>query len=320
MAKDAVAVKLALRAALVAASIAAVILGLPAGAGCTRSELLGTIVSDAGSDAAPATLPRFAPPTPVAALSNVDALDEDPTFTADLLELFFMSTRGGDRDIYTSRRATAADPWQAPVRVGELNSAASDWAPAVSLDGLRIWFASDRGTVPRGQIWQARRASRAAAWDPPAPVAELASGSVDFAPAVDATETTMLLSSDRTNPAATSGGADFDIYEATRAGTGTAWGWPAPLAGIASPSDEYDPFVAQGGLIVFFTSMRSGLGDIYWSSRQSLAEPFAPPVPLADLNSDAYDSDSTLSLDLGYMMFSSTRSGNAEIYETTAIR
>ena len=58
-----------------------------------------------------------------------------------------MSNRAGGRDIWTSRRATAADPWQPPTRVGELDSVDSDWAPAVSLDGLRIWFASDRGSV-----------------------------------------------------------------------------------------------------------------------------------------------------------------------------
>ena len=69
-----------------------------------------------------------------------------------------------------------------------------------------------------------------------------------------------------------------------------------------------------------FTSMRSGVGDIYWSARQSLAEPFAPLVALDDLNSGDYDPDTTLSVDLGYLMFSSTRSGNAEIYETTAVR
>src|SRR5262249_8488110 len=152
-------------------------------------------------------------------------------------------------------------------------------APAVSLDGLRIWFASDRGSVGRGQIWMASRASRAGPWNAPAPVAELASGSIDFAPAVDATETTLYLSSDRANAAATAGGADFAAYAATRAWTGGAWGWPAPVPGVNSGSDEYDPSVAQGGLIVFFTSMRSGAGDIYWSSRRSLGEPFAPPVP-----------------------------------------
>jgi hypothetical protein len=312
MAKDAVAVKLALAGALWS--------GLFAAPGCTRHELLGTIISDAGADAVPPAAPRFSPPTLVAALSDGDAIDEDPTFTGDLLELFFMSTRAGGRDVWTSRRASADDPWQPPVRVGELDSPDSDWAPAVSLDGLRIWFATDRATVGRGQIWQARRASRADAWDAPAPVAELASGSVDFAPAVDATETTLYFSSDRANPGAGTGGADFDIYASTRPGVGAGWGWPAPVAGIAGNADEYDPFVAQGGLVVFFTSMRSGMGDIYWSSRRSLAEPFAPPAPLEDLNSTAYDSDSTLSPDLGYMMFSSTRSGNAEIYETTALR
>ena len=284
--------------------------------GCVRNELLGTIGGDGGTTAPP----RFAPPTLVAALSDANAIDEDPTFTGDLVELFFMSNRAGSRDIWTSRRASSGDPWQAPTRVTELDTTDSDWAPAVSLDGLRIWFASDRASVGRGQIWHASRASRAAAWDPPTPVAELASGSVDFAPAVDATETILYLSSDRANAAATAGGADFDLYASTRAAATDAWSWPAPLAGVNGDSDEYDPFVAQGGLIVFFTSMRSGAGDIYWSSRRSLAEPFAAPSPVDDLNSNAYDSDTTLSPDLATLMFSSTRSGNAEIYEATALR
>jgi hypothetical protein len=309
MAKGGLAVKLAFAATALAAH------------GCVRNELLGTIPSDGGGgDAQPAAPPRFAPPVLVAALSDPGAIDEDPTFTADLLELYFMSNRAGDRDIWTSRRAAAADPWPAPARVDALDSGDSDWAPAVSLDGLRIWFATDRTSVGRGQIWTATRASRAAAWDPPAPVSELASGSIDFAPAVDATETTMVLSSDRANGAATAGGADFDLYASTRASAGAPWGWPAPIGGINSGSDEYDPFVAQGGLVIFFTSMRSGAGDIYWSSRRSLAEPFAAPVRLDDLDSAAYDSDSTLSPDLGTMMFSSTRSGNAEIYETSTLR
>jgi hypothetical protein len=282
---------------------------------CQRSELLGTISVDSG----PAAPPRFAPPTLVAALAD-PAIDEDPTLTGDLLELFFMSTRAGGRDIWTARRATADSAWDPPARVAELDSPASDWAPAVSLDGLRIWFATDRDDVGRGQLWHATRASRAAAWDPPVAVAALASGSVDFAPAVDATETTLLMSSDRATAAATAGGADFDIYVSTRATTGAAWRWPEPVPGINGGGDEYDPFIAQAGLVVFFTSMRSGMGDLYWSSRSSLTEPFAPPVPLTDLNSDAYDSDSTLSPDLGTMMFSSTRSGNAEIYETRAVQ
>jgi hypothetical protein len=129
----------------------------------------------------------------------------------------------------------------------------------------------------------------------------------------------MYFSSDRANLAGTAGGANFDLYATTRANTGAAWGAPQPIPGVNSGSDEYDPFVAQGGLVIFFTSMRSGAGDIYWSARQSIAEPFATPTLLTDIDSASYDSDSSLSPDLGYMMFSSTRSGNAEIYETHAV-
>ena len=150
-------------------------------------------------------------------------------------------------------------------------------------------------------------------------MAELASGSVNFAPAVDATETLLFFSSDRTDTSGSAGGANFDLYWSGRATTAGTWGAPAAVPGTNSNSDEYDPFVAQGGLVVFFTSMRSGAGDIYWSARQSTSGPFPAPVRLGDVDSDSYDSDSTLSPDLGYMMFSSTRSGNAEIHETHAL-
>ena len=285
--------------------------------GCGRRlDVVGVVTSDAGPDAIVPVAPRFAAPSLIAALSDPDAVDEDPTFTADLLELYFMSTRAGTRDLWTSRRNAPADAWGAPARVAELSSPASDWAAAVSLDGLRIWFASDRDSAPRGQLWRAARVSRTDAWGAPQPVAELASGSVDFAPALDAAETLIVFSSDR---AGATGGAGFDLYASARATVGGSWGPPVGLAGANGDSDEYDPFIAQGGLVLFFTSMRAGAGDLYWTFRRSIAEAFERPVQLAELNSDAYDSDVTLSVDLGYLMFSSTRSGNAELYETSRL-
>jgi Tol biopolymer transport system component len=288
----------------------------------SRGELLGTIggADAAAADApldAPAATPRFGPPTLIAELADPAAIDEDPTFTGDLLELYFMSTRAGTRDIWVSRRAGAEVAWGAPALVAELSSAASDWAPAVSLDGLFLWFATDRDG-PEGHIWVAARPSRADPWGSPLRVAELASAAVDFAPAVDATGTTLFFSSNRP------GGAAYDIYGSTRAtsGSGSAatWATPALVPGINSDSDEYDPFVAQGGLVVFFTSMRSGAGDLFWSTRRSTETPFQAPTPLFELNSPDYDSDATLSPDLIYMMFSSTRSGSAELYEARAER
>jgi WD40-like Beta Propeller Repeat len=299
---------------------------------CTeRGELLGRIAlqtDGAGSEAGAAdtgatnaadaesalpTTPHFATPVLVSALSDTSSIDEDPTFTGDLLELYFMSTRAGTKDVWTSRRAAQTDPWGTPTRVTELDSTSDDWSPGVSLDGLSIWFATDRvGGV--GKIWLATRPARIDAWGAPGAVRGIAGNDVDFAPAVDATNTLLFFSSNRT------GSAGFDLYSSSRPSAAAAWSTPMAIPGLNSASDEYDPFVAQGGLVVFFTSMRSGAGDIYWSARRSTDEAFESPTRLDDLDSDAYDSDSTLSPDLSYMMFSSTRSGNAEIYETHSLK
>ena len=298
-------------------------LALAAATGCSRrEELLGSLLDGGAGDLGGAPLPtppRFQTPTLVAALSDTASIDEDPTFTGDLLELYFMSTRAGTKDIWTSQRSSSDADWGAPTMVAELSSSSDDWCPGISLDGLTIWFATDRAKG-FAQLWQATRASRGTAWSAPAPVAELASGAADFAPVVDATETMLFFSSDRADLAGSAGGANYDLYWSSRPTATSAWGAPAAVPGVNSSSDEYDPFVAQGGLVIFFTSMKSGAGDIYWSARQSIAQPFETPVLLSDVDSTAYDSDSSLSPDLGYMMLSSTRSGNAEIYETHAIR
>jgi hypothetical protein len=289
-------------------------------AGCgTRSELLG-VVGVAGDAAAPDTsggpTHRFSDPQLVTALSDPMAQDGDPTFTGDLLELFFMSDRSGSRDIWTSKRATARDPWGPPVIVPELNSFFGDYGPAVSLDGLRIWFTTDRDMSP-GRIWRSSRPARSDVWAAPQPVPEIASSAKDFSPTVDATETTMMFGSNRFG--AGPGPAGFDIYGAIRPNANAPWGMPRPVLGVNGPFDDWDPFVAQGGLVIFFTSLREGGGDIFWSERQSTTAPFPRPVALVDVNSASYDSDSNLSPDLTYMMFDSTRSGNSEIYETHAI-
>jgi Tol biopolymer transport system component len=304
--------------------LASLLASLALGGACTRhDELLGTLLGDGGATvdtSVPlATPPSFQTPTLVAALSDVDSIDEDPTFTGDLLELYFMSTRAGSKDIWRSQRASADAPWGAPTAVAELNSSNDEWCPGISLDGLTLWFATDRA-AGRGQLWQATRATRTDAWSAPAAVAELASNSVDFGPVVDATETMLFFSSDRANLAGTTEGTSYDLYWSSRPSVISPWGAPQPVPGVNSSSDEYDPFVAQGGLVIFFTSMRSGSGDIYWSARQSISEPFEAPVLLTDIDSTSYDSDSSLSPDLSYMMFSSTRSGNAEVYETHAVR
>jgi hypothetical protein len=231
--------------------------------------------------------------------------------------MFYMSDHNGTLDIWTSRRATATDPWGPPKFLPEISSIFSDYGPAISLDGLRIWMSSDRDGSP-GRIWKASRATRISPWGPVAVVSELANlpggPAKDFSPGIDATETTIMFGSNRL------GTMGYDIFYSTRATANAAWGIPMLVPGVNGPLDDRDPFVAQGGLVIFLTSTSQGAGDIFWSARQSVAEPFPAPVPLGDINSPWYDSDPALSVDLTYMLFDSNRSGKTEIYEAHAIR
>ena len=270
---------------------------------------------DLGGDARFHGGPRFGPPVLVAALSDPSADDEDPSFTGDLRELYFSSTRsGGTSDIWVSRRASAGDPWGAPVLVPELSSSSVDRSPSVALDGLAIWLSTDRDLF-RGRIWQSRRANRQLAWGAPVPVSELASPNFDSAPSVDAAETTMFFASVRTG-----GTTGTDIFSSTRATLGVPWGTPERVSGLDTSVEESDPFVAQGGLVVYLTITRSpGQSDLFWSARRATDAPFPAPLPLDEVNSPAIDSDPALSVDLLYLMFASSRSGNVEIYEAHAL-
>ncbi len=118
---------------------------------------------------------------------------------------------------------------------------------------------------------------------------------------------------------AAGGSAGFDIYFSTRPAVNAQWEAPASVPGINTADDELDPSVAAGGLLLFFTRHPPATVDanIYWSARRSTTEPWSPAAPLASVNSPSFDSDASLSPDLSYIMFSSTRTGNGEIYERT---
>lgn len=293
------------RIAAFAPGLVAIVTPLALLAACNeRGERLGIL------DTVPP--PRFGAPQRVGALSSPVA-DEDPTFTEDLRELFFMSRRNGTADIWTSSRAAATEQWGPPVLVAELSSPADDWAPAIAPNGRTIWFTTDRDGGAE-QIWYALRAAPGMAWGAPHAVPELAGGFADRDPAVDDTERTLYFSSNR------AGDGGFDLYVATRPALNASWEAPAPVPGINTADKELDPFVAGGGLLLFFA--RTGPteeGDIYLSTRGSTTAPWSPAVPLDSINSKSYDSDPSVSVDLSYMMFSSKRTGNGEIYEARAL-
>ena len=102
-------------------------------------------------------------------LLNTDAFEAFPTPSADGLTLFFNRSTtfdSQDSDIWVSTRARADDQWSAPQRVsGGINSERAEFSPALSPDGNRLYFASERGGSV--ELWVATRGDHTQEWDAP---------------------------------------------------------------------------------------------------------------------------------------------------------
>src|SRR5438093_9314639 len=58
--------------------------------------------------------------------------------------------------------------WSAPVNLSPINSASDEQHPAISKDGLSLYFASNRpGGCGGSDIWAAQRASLDSPWEAP---------------------------------------------------------------------------------------------------------------------------------------------------------
>jgi hypothetical protein len=274
-----------------------------------RGDALGPGDGPAG-DVPLATGP-FSTPTPIAALAN-PAMDEEPTFTADLLELYFCSDRLGGRDIFVSTRATAADPWGAPAIVAEISpSNTQEFSPGLAPDGLTIWFASNRtGGLGFTDIYVSTRATRATPWSPPQLVTELSSSDEDFAPAVNSSGLTMVISSRRSG--------NMDMFISTRASSSDPWSTPVAITELNLAMEDGAGRLLRGDLELWFHSARpggTGGTDLWVATRPSITDPFGAPVELAELNSTSADWDLWVSADTRYLVFGTYRLGHYEIHE-----
>ena len=265
--------------------------------------------TDAATDAAP--LGAFSTPTMIAELAD-PAEDDDPTLTADLLELYFASARTGGlggSDIWRATRASVGDSWTMPRPVVEINSAGSDENPGVSSDGLSLWFSSTRNGG--FDIWLSTRTDRAAAWTPPALVIELSSAVNDTGPEPSASSLRMIL--DR-GPA-----AGRTLFESTRSSPGAAWNSPVALTSLNTATDQKSAFFVNDLEIWFVRSATGAQGerDLYSATRADVTSGFGNIALIPNVNSATVDDDPWLSQDGRLLVFASERADNREIWQAT---
>lgn len=244
--------------------------------------------------------------TPVAALNTASSDEEEPTLTADMLEIYF--TRNSE--IWYSTRTDTGSGWSAPQPL--MTGAIPYRHPSVSADGLLLLYASDESAQTREDINARERASRSAPWGPPAPVSELNTTAKEF-PGAMTPDTLQLALMRQVN-------TDFDLYLSTRGSTQDPWGAPQPIAAVNSPEIENRPWINHDATVIYFDSERTGatLRDIFVSVRSDPSATWGAPVAMSSLNTSALDSDVWLSPDLKTIYFASDRDGGSmEIFIAT---
>ena len=228
--------------------------------------------------------------------------DQQAALSKDGLSLYFASTRPEgpgdanlDLNIWVSQRACADDgcPWGTPVSLGStFNSSVADFAPALSRDGHRLFFASNRSTGGPGEsdIWVSWRENvhEDLGWQAPEKLGPgVNTSGFEGGPSYfenDDAGVPQLFFNRNPLPSNAAG----DIYVSEQAADGS-FGIAVPVAELNSDATDQRPSIAHNGLDIYFYSNRPGStpnpsgvpsNDIWVATRESVLDPWSPPTNL----------------------------------------
>ena len=199
-------------------------------------------------------------------------------------------------------------PWSAPVHIDAISTAAyAELSPAISKDGLSLYFQCMRGTAsnpcPAGDgIYVSQRASFNDPWGAP----RFVMAGADPNLTIDGHRMYFALAG--------------DLYVARRHNKRDDFGWGSPeyLAAINSAFTEGSASLFEdeitGITYLYFSSNRTDLGgpgdmDIYASTLQP-DETWGPPAVVSELSSPAFDNHPVLRRDGLEMFVVSNRCGS----------
>jgi len=265
-------------------------------------------------------------PVNLGSVINSASNDQHPAISRDGLSLYFVSDRPGGQgglDIYVSQRASVHDAWGAPQNLGTtINTAGTDMAPNLTIDGHRLFFHSDRpGGCGDFDLWMSTRRDVRDdfSWGPPVNL-----GCVINSPYKDAGPSftyekgipTMYFTSTRPG-----GPGDFDIYKSRLQRDGT-WGAAELVPELSGPARDTRTAISRTGLEMFMSSdvtgRPDGVGsqDLWRSTRASTRDAWSAPVNLGPtVNSTAFDGAPALSFDGTTLYFFSARPGGFGAYD-----
>jgi hypothetical protein len=293
---------------------------------------------------------EWSPPVNLGATVNSPFGEAFADTSRDGLSLYFMSSRPGGcggQDIYVSQRASIDDAWGPPENLartgdngldcfGPVNTSSNDVAPYLSVDGHRLYFASDRpGGAGGADIYVSRRHNKRDdfGWQ----AAENLGGGVntvanETGPAVFEDEAsgiiTLYFDSNRVGgPGPVVVDAVFngnDIYASTLRWD-ESFGPAALVEELSTPFIDRKVTIRRDGLELFLTSNRPGtLGflDVWVSTRATTSDLWSMPMNIgASINGPATnEAGASLAFDGTALYFNSvppSGSGPFDLYVTT---
>jgi hypothetical protein len=249
-----------------------------------------------------------------------------PAVSADDRSLYFNRNPNGldpnqpgkvDEDLYVSDRGNRHKAWGDPMPLETLNTTFHERNATVSRDGRLLFFSSNREPGGFGglDLYVSQRIDKEPpapnGWSPPINLGTLINSTADdVGPAFfqnrEGNEV-LYFTSNRLG-----GRGGFDIY-ASALGADGSFGMAVLVQELSSASNEARPAIRADGLEVVFQSNRplsAGLADLWASTRETVLEPWGPPVSLGSVVNTAFqDRQPALSDDAEVLFFASNRPG-----------
>jgi Tol biopolymer transport system component len=255
----------------------------------------------------------------------------NPFISRDGLSLYFSSDRPGGfggLDIWVSQRPSVNDPWGEPQNLGpNVNTPSTENSPALSPDGRRLYFQSDRpGAFGDLDLYVSKRVHKRddLAWQAATNLGGNVNTSFNESGASlfedETGTTTLFFSSDR--PGGPGGG---DVYASTLNDDDEEETFePAVLVPeLSTPEADGSPIFRRDGLEVFQSANRAGSiggSDLWVRTRASTSDPWSAPVNLGPVvNSPFQENRPALSREGTELYFASNRPspGGFDIYVST---
>ena len=196
-------------------------------------------------------------------------------------------------------------PFQTPELLTGLGLEGYDlWGPALSADGLTLYFAASNN-VMADDIYVATRTARGVHFSTAVALEGVNTNSADGSPSISRDGLTLYFYSTRLG-----GFGGRDLWTATRSRTQEAFGSARLLANVNGGEDDNLQWVSDDELTMVFSSGRGGESDLYVARRGSREEDFSHPNSLGGVNGMTTREDrAAISNDGFTIYFTSDRAG-----------